>query len=97
MSLRSSGFWCDVCNRPMVTEMFLNKDLNGFKPSCTEETLHCHSTCKILVIESTKNPAAPNPSILPDGPLKDLFERFIKRNHAAEESTASALMNRGDE
>lgn len=97
MSLRPSGFWCDICNRPMVVEMFLNRPLNAFNVSCCDDTLHCHVTCQDVLIEATKNPDALNPSILPDGPMKNLLERVIKHNKAAEESTASALMNRGDE
>jgi hypothetical protein len=66
MSLRSSGFWCDICDKPMVTEMLLNQPIKSFTMQHFDAVFHYHEGCRPLLEsaiasgdESGLNPGAP--------------------------------------
>ena len=87
MSLRSSGFWCDVCNKPMVSEMFLNKPIPSFKVTCSPDQMHNHKECEKLITQSV---ASMDETILPAGsPLGDLLKRVKEHNAKFEENHES--------
>jgi hypothetical protein len=86
MSLRSSGFYCDVCNSPMVMEMFLNKPIKGFSLSCSPDKLHAHDKCMELIEPACK---AEDPNMLPPGPLRELLEN-VKAHNAKLDSTGES-------
>ena len=49
MSLRQSGFYCDICNKAMVTEMMINKRIKSFKMEGFDNTFHYHDSCKPIL------------------------------------------------
>lgn len=70
MSIRSSGLWCDVCNKPILMPL---KDKDGnryhpFKVNISPTPMDACHDCKPLLdpIEYDK---------LPEGPLKNLMDR----------------------
>lgn len=88
MSLRPSGFWCDVCNEPMTTEMLLDKPIRGFKLSCSPTELHTHDNCEELLISACDGP---KPDLLKGGPLKDLLTRVVEHNKKYEEKHGNSV------
>jgi hypothetical protein len=89
MSLRQSGFWCDVCNSPMVTEMLFNQNIGSFKVACSPTELHYHDKCweigkKALML-------ADDSLLKEDSPLGILIRRVNEHNAGvakAEKATA---------
>jgi hypothetical protein len=78
MSLRLSGFWCDGCNKPMVTEMFLNKPIKSFTLTHFQETFHYHDECKDMIAKAVESL---DPSLLPAGsPVGDAIRQIKEHN-----------------
>lgn len=78
MSLRPSGFWCDVCNSPMAMEMLLNTPIKSFKLSCSPSEMHFHDKCEPLIkpaVELLDTEKLPS-----DSPLGDIIRRVIAHN-----------------
>lgn len=72
MSLRSSGLWCDVCNRPMMAAMAGASEQGGFKLSISPARMNACQECRPLLGDDMKA------RDLPRGPLRDLLERYEK-------------------
>lgn len=85
MSLRPSGFWCDVCNNPMASEMLLNTPIKSFKLSCSKSEMHFHDNCLPLLEKST---STEDETILPvDSPLGRLIKQVKEHNAKLESPT----------
>jgi len=63
MSITKAGPICDVCGK-----YILMGPMNLFKVKGVDSEMHCHDKCKTLVLESSNDYR-----LLPDGPLKELF------------------------
>jgi len=81
MSLRSSGLYCDICNQPMLVEMFFEHPVIGFRFKCSPDLLHCHNDCEPLL---TKVRESLDETILPHGPIRDLLTRVKAHNEKLE-------------
>lgn len=78
MSLRPSGFWCDVCNSPMISEALQNKPIKSFKVSCSPTEMHYHDGCSDLIEQAV---GSMDETKLPVGsPLGDLLKRVKEHN-----------------
>lgn len=78
MSLRSSGFWCDVCNGVMLKEVILGESIQSFKISCSPTPLHAHDECMKLIEPACK--AQDETMLPPDSPLGDIIRRVKIHN-----------------
>lgn len=93
MSLRSSGLWCDVCNKPFLTEILTGETVQSFKVAASNNTLHTHKVCSEL-IEPACN--AQDETLLPAGsPLGDLIRRVKVHNAKIDSQTNLAGRSSG--
>ena len=70
MTVRQSGIWCDVCNKPKPLEPTTVMKITGVSP----ETMHCCDECKPSMDKWNETR---DTNYMPEGPLKDMFEKAI--------------------
>ncbi len=72
-----------------MSEVLLNTPIQGFKMSCSPNELHYHSNdkCGQLLDAAVK---AMDPTMLPNGPVRDLLERVNAHNKRIEDETKVA-------
>jgi hypothetical protein len=69
MTITSSGAKCDICGDFILPGM--SKSTNPFECKGIKGPLHCHDNCKETVRKAMGNR---DWKLLPDGPLRKLFE-----------------------
>ena len=69
MSIVSSGVRCDVCGKHILP--IIDDDTNPFSMPGVKGTLHCHSSCKAVFLDSVESKDWRS---LPSGPIRELFE-----------------------
>ena len=70
MSIRSSGVWCDICNKPILMGGF-----QPFKVSISPTPMDSCKQCRPLVVDDI------NYSELPEGPLRGLIKRAVQAGY----------------
>lgn len=69
MAITSSGAICDICGSYILPG--ISKLVHPFKCKGIDKMLHCDDKCKIILEKALEKG---NWKLLPDGPLKKVFE-----------------------
>lgn len=77
MSIHQSGPHCDICGGVI----FLDKSINPFRVVGIGQDLHCHDSCKEVLLSVGKDW-----TLLPNGPLRAAFEAASCHQEEVEES-----------
>ena len=80
--ITSSGAKCDVCGE-FILPLDPDERVNYFNINGVSKDLHCDNACKIEVEKSFKEK---DWKLLPDGPLKKLYENYNNKMEVTNET-----------